>query len=493
MNPKFDITRRAFVGAMAAAPLLSQNDGWVDLFNGRNLDGWLAQGKLNSWKVVDGQLSADGPMCHLFYNGPVRGADFKNFEMEVEVMSRPNSNSGVYFHTVYQDTGWPNRGFEVQINNSQAREFKKTGSLYNLRNVYKAYASDNEWFTLRIAVRGKNVQVRVNDVITVDYVEPTPAYIPPSMEKERMLGHGTFALQCHDDASKAFYRKVRVRPLPDGEQTPGGATATADDIFKKIIDLNAKGYPMLDLHVHPKGGLSIEQAVANSRKVGIQYGCAVNCGKDQPVLDDAGARQWIASLKGQPVFVAMQAEGREWLQMFSRQTVALFDYVFTDSMTWTDNRGKRMRLWMPNEVGTIADVQEFMDTLVDRTVGIFEKEPVDIYVNPTFLPDQIAKDYETLWTEARRQRVVTAAAKNNIAIEINNRYKIPSASFIKAAKAAGCKFTFGTNNAGAADVGRCEYAIQVISECGLASGDFFVPLTPGSTKAVTRKGDILRA
>jgi histidinol phosphatase-like PHP family hydrolase len=133
-----------------------------------------------------------------------------------------------------------------------------------------------------------------------------------------------------------------------------------------------------------------------------------------------------------------------------------------------------------------------MDTLVDRAVGILEREPVDVYVNPTFLPDQLAKDYETLWTQERRGKVVTAAAKNNVAIEINNRYQLPSPSFIKLAKAAGCKFTFGTNNAGASFLGRCEYALRMVDECKLTAQDFFVPLAPGSTRAVDRKGEILK-
>ena len=98
--------------------------------------------------------------------------------------------------------------------------------------------------------------------------------------------------------------------------------------------------------------------------------------------------------------MAMQAEGREWMQMFTRKAVGLFDYIFTDSMTWTDNHGKRMRTWMPNEVGTIADPQEFMDTLVDRAVGILEHEPIDIYVNPTFMPGPVRRRTTTrLWTE----------------------------------------------------------------------------------------------
>jgi hypothetical protein len=250
---------------------------------------------------------------------------------------------------------------------------------------------------------------------------------------------------------------------------------------------------MLDLHVHPKSGLNPEQALALSRASGIQYGLAANCGLGQPVMDDAGALRWIESLKGLPVFVAMQAEGREWLGMFSRGVVSQFDYVFTDSMTWTDNRGKRMRTWIAQEVGQIADPQEFMDTLVDRAVGILEKEPVDIYVNPTYVPDVISKDYETLWTEERRRKVARAAAKNGVAVEINNRYKLPSVSFIRLMKEEGCKFTIGTNNAGANDVGRCEYALDMIAECKLTRDDFWAPLQPGSTKAVQRKGDMLKA
>ncbi len=197
-------------------------------------------------------------------------------------------------------------------------------------------------------------------------------------------------------------------------------------------------------------------------------------------------------MKGQPIFVAMQAEGREWTQMFSRRAAALFDYIFTDSMTWTDNHGRRMRLWIPEEVGTIADPQEFMDTLVDRTVGILDHEPVDIYANPTYLPDHLAKDYETLWTEARRKKVVDAAVRNGVAIEINNRYQLPSPSFIKMAKAAGCKFTFGTNNTGpetsAAANTACAWSRNAIWS-GRISSCPAQPPKPSSAKAAPSKHD----
>ena len=464
---------------MAGAGLSAAADGWIELFNGRNLDGWRPSENKDSWKVVEGQLSAEGPRSHLFYTGPVQSAVFRNFELEVEALARPLCNSGVYFHTAYQEKNFPQKGFEIQINNTATgegsyRERKKTGSLYGLRNVYKQLVADNQWFKIHVAVRGKNIQVRIDGTLVVDYTEPAPPVIPDGMERERFLDKGTFALQCHNDGSHSRFRSVRVRPLADDIAGPGAAPVV-DATFRAVIDAGRHNIPMVDYHVHLKGDLTLEKALERSRRDGIAYGIAVNCGKNFPVQDDNGARRFVESLRGQPVFVAMQAEGREWTGMFSKQTLGLFDYVFTDSMTWTDNRGRRMRLWIPEEVGTIADAGEFMETLVARTVAILEKEPINIYVNPTFLPEVLAKDYDRLWTEERMRKVIDAARKNGIAIELNNRYKLPGAAFVKMAKAAGCKFAFGSNNGSAADLGRCEYGLAMVEQCKLSWPDFFVP------------------
>jgi hypothetical protein len=480
---------------MTALGLTAADDGWIDLFNGRTLDGWRPSENKSTWKVVDGQLANEGGRSHLFYNGPVKDANFQNFELEVEALARPHCNSGVYFHTRYQESNFPEKGFEVQINNTATgegsyRERKKTGSLYGIRNVYKQFVPDNEWFKMNVLVRGKTIQVKLNGMLVVDYTEPTPAYVPQGLEKERFLDRGTFALQGHDGTSQARFRSVRVRPLANDLATPGAAP-TADATWKKLVDLGRANYPVVDYHSHLKLGLTLDQLVGKGLRDGIGYGVGVNCGKGFPTENDAGALAFVDSLKGAPVFVAMQAEGREWTQMFSRRAAGQFDYIFTDSMTWTDNHGKRMRTWLPNEVGTIADAQEFMDTLVDRAVGILSTEPVDIYANPTFLPDVIAKDYETLWTEGRRRKVIDAAVSGGVAIEINDRYKLPSASFIKMAKAAGAKFSFGTNNTGPQDLLRCDYGIQMIDECGLKSQDFFFP--GDRAKAIERKGEVLRA
>jgi hypothetical protein len=494
-----DLSRRHFAATLAASALTvhAAPTDWTPLFDGRSLKGWKPSENLGSWKVIDGALAADGPRSHLFYDGPVNSAAFRNFELEVEVMAAPLANSGVYFHTTFQEKGFPQKGFEIQVNNTAKgegdyRERKKTGSLYGIRNVYKQLIADNEWFTMNAQVRGKNIQIRLNGTLVVDYTEPDPPVLAEGSERGRILSSGTFALQCHDPGSKARYRAVRVRPLPDDTPTPAVAVAAVvDEGFQDILNLGARNYPMVDSHVHLKSGLTLEQALARSRRDGIFYGLAINCGKGFPVQDDASLRAFLQTMKGQPCFIAMQAEGREWTQMFSQSAAALFDYIFTDSMTWTDNHGKRMRTWLPNEVGTIADPQEFMDTLVDRATGILEREPVDIYVNPTFLPDAIAKDYDTLWTDARMKKVAAAAVKGGVAVEINDRYKLPSAAFIRVFKDAGCKFTFGTNNGGPDDLRRCDYGRQMVKECGLRWQDFWTPGAFGP-KAVERKGGVLR-
>ncbi len=461
------ISRRAFVGALAAGAAVRGAEEWTPLFDGQSLAGWKPSENLNSWKVVNGMLAADGPRSHLFYTA----REFRNFELKAEVMTRPRANSGIYFHTAWTEKGFPTqKGFEIQVNNTHLgegayREHKKTGSLYGVRNVYKQLARDGEWFEMHIAARGPQVQIRVNNTLLVDWVEPDGW-------SGNHVGSGLFALQCHDPGSKVFYRNIRVKELPDNVTAP--ARPVADDLYKEIVRLGAANYPMVDYHVHLKGGWTLDQALEDSRRVGIQYGIAVNCGLGFPIHTDAGARDFLASMRGQPVFLALQGEGREWPALVSKETMAQFDYVFTDSMTWTDDAGKRMRLWMPKEVGEIGDKQKFMDMLVDRTVGILMNEPINIYVNPTFVPDSIAAEYETLWTPRRMDRVIEAAVKKGIAIEINNRYKLPGAGFIKRAKEAGAKFAFGTNNSDR-NLGRLEYGIAMVKECGLRWQDFWTP------------------
>lgn len=236
-----------------------------------------------------------------------------------------------------------------------------------------------------------------------------------------------------------------------------------------------KEMPITDLHVHLKGKLTIEDAAKKSAAEKIPYGIAVNCGIGFPVHNDSQIDSVLQIFKGYPQFyVAMQAEGREWVNTFSKESRDKFDYVFTDGMTFTDEKGRRNRIWLKDETW-IDDEQQFMDYLVNTIATIISTEPINIYVNSTFLPEQMAGRYDQFWTEERMDKVINALKEHNVAMEINNRYRIPSAAFIKRAKNAGVKFTVGTNNADENFSG-AEYARQMIRECGLTPEDFYMPV-----------------
>ncbi|HKN20248.1 MAG TPA: family 16 glycoside hydrolase [Terracidiphilus sp.] len=480
------LTRRDALALLLAAPaaihsLPGQSAEGISLFDGTSLRGWRARGHANTFKAADGQIAVRGENARLFFIGSSGQTDFKNFEFSAEVMMQPGAESAVCFHTKDRPVTSSAPGFQVLLANDSSGphgfiQRRKTGSLFGVRHVWKQYIRDNEWFTLNILVRQKQIQVRVNDMLVVDYVEPADAF-SANAGFDCRTGHGTFALQALSPQGATFFRNLRVRPLPDAVPQLSDERPQVDDVYRDIIRLGAANIPVVDYHTHLKGGLTLDQALANSRRVGIGYGIAINCGLSFPVHDDASIRVYLESMKGQPCFVAMQAEGREWRTLVTPESVARFDYVFTDAMTFSDDNGKRMRIWIPEEIGVITDKQAFMEMLVKRIEGVM-REPIDIYANATYIPDQIAADYDALWTRERMQRVIDAALRNEVAIEINNRRKIPSPAFLKMAKAAGCKFSFGTNNA-EAELGRLEYPIQMVKECGLVWQDIFVPKPDG--------------
>jgi histidinol phosphatase-like PHP family hydrolase len=234
-------------------------------------------------------------------------------------------------------------------------------------------------------------------------------------------------------------------------------------------------FPITDLHIHVKGGFTIEDAVLKSKAENIRYGIVTNCGLGFPVHNDSQIDSVILSFKDYPQFLlGLQAEGREWVNIFSKESMNKFDYVFTDGMTFTDAKGRRNRIWVKEETW-IDNEQEFMDYLVNTIVKILNTEPINIYVNPTFLPAQMSDRYDSFWTEERMEKVIKAAKDNNIAIEINNRYRLPSVAFIEKAKKAGVKFTVGTNNMNK-DFSGAEYAMEVIKKCQLTQNDFYQPV-----------------
>lgn len=186
--------------------------GWQLLFDGNSLDGWRANENPDSFRVQDGSIVVRGERAHLFYVGPVENHDFRDFELRLEVMTMPGANSGVYFHTAWQDEGWPAKGYEVQVNNTQS-DPKRTGGLYAVDDNFEAPAADRTWFEMTLRVQGRHITTFVDGKPIADYTEPADPKRPADMAG-RVLGSGTFALQAHDPDSEVHYRNIRVRPLP---------------------------------------------------------------------------------------------------------------------------------------------------------------------------------------------------------------------------------------------------------------------------------------
>ena len=241
-----------FAGCQTVEKQYSETTGWINLFDGKTLNGWKASENKDTFSVRDGMIVVDGSRSHLFYVGPVGNADFKNFEFKADVMTKPGSNSGIYFHTEYQETGWPDKGYEVQVNNTHS-DWRKTGGLYAIQDVREG-VNDNEWFTEHIIVQDKRIIIKVNGKTTVDWIEPED-WKPPEGMPVRKISNGTFALQGHDPKSVIYYKNIIFKPLPAEPEKP----------IKAVVITGGHGFehdPFFSLF---KGNIDIEYVEAEQK------------------------------------------------------------------------------------------------------------------------------------------------------------------------------------------------------------------------------------
>lgn len=235
----------AGLALLATNPLSAQTpspeEGFVSLFDGKTLNGWKVGDNATLFHVEDGTIIMDCPAdnhrpAHLFYDGDINGHTFKNFDLRVEVMTYPGANSGIYFHSEFQNAGFPSKGLECQVDNSHS-DWRRTGSLYGLFNltwgpetpsadnkqtvVYLANApvKDEVWYTQEIFCRNGLVTVKLNGQPMFTYQIPDADSVHRLSSGATWLPQGTFALQGHPPMpghiSKAGFRNIRVKVLPD--------------------------------------------------------------------------------------------------------------------------------------------------------------------------------------------------------------------------------------------------------------------------------------
>jgi hypothetical protein len=189
--------------------LSAQSGEWIELFNGKNLDGWKISENPGSFTVEDGVIKVAGPRGHAFYMGEVGNHDFKNFEVMVELKTMPKANSGIFIHTEYQENGWPNKGYEIQVNQSHS-DWRKTGSVYSFQDVKETFVQDGEWYTEHVIVNGDKITVKINGKTINEYDE---SEVRTGDLGDKKLSSGTIALQAHDPESVIYYRSVKVKIL----------------------------------------------------------------------------------------------------------------------------------------------------------------------------------------------------------------------------------------------------------------------------------------
>jgi histidinol phosphatase-like PHP family hydrolase len=246
------------------------------------------------------------------------------------------------------------------------------------------------------------------------------------------------------------------------------------------------GYHGVDFHVH------LDKVLELSRERGFKFGIVEHAGTKEnkyPTLlsNDEELRRYLAMLEGQSVFKGIQAEWTDWMSCFSRPMLAQLDYVLTDAMTFPGKGGQRVKLWTPDAAQQVdmADKQAFMDRYVDWHTEVMAREPIDILANVTWLPADMLQQWELYWTPPRMKKVINAALEYSIALEISSSYKLPRLPFLTLAKAAGAKFSFGSNGR-YPNMGKLDYSLQMAKELDLKPADMFAPAADGR-KAVQRR------
>jgi len=170
-------------------------DGWINMFDGKTLNGWKASENPGSWRVEDGCIAGSGDVSHLFW----MTQKCKDCEFMAEVKIADGANSGMYFRTEF-GPGFP-KGYEAQVNSSH-KDWKRTGSLYNFVDLKEQLVPPDTWFTQHVIAKGNHIIIKVNEKTVVDFVD-----------EKNSFSEGYLALQQHDPKSRVWYRNLKMRPL----------------------------------------------------------------------------------------------------------------------------------------------------------------------------------------------------------------------------------------------------------------------------------------
>lgn len=190
--------------ALMAVLLISCSGKWEDLFNGKDLTGWIIRGT-EKWYVEDGLLICEsGPDKEYGYLSTEKFYD--DFEMEAEFLQEADGNSGIFFRSTFDGTKVS--GWQVEV----APPYHDTGGIYEsygrgwlaqIPDEKEEILQMGEWNKMRIRVVGGHVTTWLNGHEMVD------------LEDEKIAeGKGAIALQIHSGGGiRVKWRNLRIKVL----------------------------------------------------------------------------------------------------------------------------------------------------------------------------------------------------------------------------------------------------------------------------------------
>jgi hypothetical protein len=403
-----------------------ETDGdWIKLFNGKDLNNWEANENPGSFKVDDGIIVANGLRSHLFYVGNEKdNANFTNFELTLDVMTHHLANSGVYFHTAHQEEGWLDQGYELQINSTHRgadgyKEVKKGGSLYGVRNLYKAYTKDSTWYNFNLRVEGKHIQIKINDQLVVDYVEPSS---PQRDQAKKVLSSGMFALQGHDPESTVYFKNILVKRLPDSSAS---TNEVAKEKFPSVLKHQANHFAFIDENIHTSGNFNIDSAMQSFYNTGINLGLVIDAGDLEQGKETETLADHLSKYKQLPVFLGLFRNNLTGLESVPDSITSQFDYIIGD-ITWFEGNTGRVDVLKD---ANVDNKEKFMDDYIKAITEGLDKGGLNIWASATLLPESLLPEYDQLWNPARMAKVIDAAKRNTSLLKYVTKSEYPACRF----------------------------------------------------------------
>lgn len=168
------------------------NDAWITLFDGTNLDHWSTTGDAN-WQIVGDVVQANAGSGMLVSRQP-----YGDFELRLEFWADANSNSGVFIRCTDPAAISPDTCYEVNIFDTRPDQSGRTGAIVNIAPPLAVIDTEGRWNTYEIRAEGTHLVIKLNDTVTVD-------------THDKKLSAGHFTLQYGAGGIK--FRNVKIRPL----------------------------------------------------------------------------------------------------------------------------------------------------------------------------------------------------------------------------------------------------------------------------------------